>query len=1187
MATFTGQLISATYDAILKTIDNDAIGGTAKQLTDGLGNVTPLYVSTTQLGIGITPTEVLHVSGNIKASATVLATTFSGDLSGTINTATTGTTQGVGDDSTKIATTAFVQASHAGKPTGSGTGGKIALWSGSGVSTTLTDSAVTQESTQLVFSRDIRIADTYPSFTLEDNDSAGSAAKGDIVWLDNAAAQKAIISLNNSDLGITSKGGALTFGTNSTPAASIDASQNTILQGNLTTGGNGTTNSGAVTINGGITQNFSGSAATTNFLSIQNTATASASSDASQFKIIQKDTSAADIVYSQGLIATGNAYFGTLEGTGSVKGMNLNIGTGNATFSGNLTVDGTTIHTGSTTFNSSISIISGNTSTADLYFGDTDEDEKLKIDFNNSDNSLNINLKNETSGANEPALKMTSSREFVFTKKIEVNQSGSTFESNASDMQLYLRTIAPATGRPNIILQSNHATEAGIISVSGGTTMTFDKSKNTTFGGNVGIGAAPVGNPGTQFLAVGEAGVTSGGIQLWATSSQAHYLQFGDANSGGEFYRGGIGYNHSSETLLFLQNSSTALSFTGSQAATFAGDVAINGLTNSDYDADADNLVLGSTSGNTGITIRSGSSAGNYGSIYFADGTTATANKAGYIRYEQNTSEMTIGINAVQKLSIALDGTATFAGSLHVISADNQLARFESTDAYGGIEICDDTSGTAKPLISALGNAFIFYNGGSSHTEAMRIDSSQNATFTGNVAITKASSAAELTLTGGNDSWTFDTYYTDNKLFIKSNGAGGTVMTLLGASGNVGIGTDSPDELMEIKGASGLDGATPPTIKIQSSSAGTWTDNATFAKLAFGNDDTSGGIACSINAYVDSTTGNNAGLSFYTSGSANTPTERMRIDNIGNVKIATPITNAFYGLSLQYNAADTADFKVNQATGQIKIGGVATGYFPTFYSGGSERMRITSGGELQLGSGAYTSIEFDVDPASHSGNGGLDIKPITVPGSGSSQWYTRFKSNVATGSTIHNVIVDGSAEFGNPSGTSNGRHITIDSLNYNTVIQGTSSANILFIKNGTGLNANVGMIIFQSNAGNASGQITTNSATNTTAYNTSGSDERLKKNITDWDENVLDKFKDIQPKEFHFKTQEDSDGKIKGYIAQNEVDKFPEAYPLVKDDESGEKRYQFNPSGMNVYLMKAIQELTAKVERLEQECKCK
>jgi hypothetical protein len=75
----------------------------------------------------------------------------------------------------------------------------------------------------------------------------------------------------------------------------------------------------------------------------------------------------------------------------------------------------------------------------------------------------------------------------------------------------------------------------------------------------------------------------------------------------------------------------------------------------------------------------------------------------------------------------------------------------------------------------------------------------------------------------------------------------------------------------------------------------------------------------------------------------------MRITSAGNVNIATPITNAFYGLSLQYNATDTADFKVNQATGQIKIGGVATGYFPTFYAAGSEKMRITTGGNVGIG----------------------------------------------------------------------------------------------------------------------------------------------------------------------------------------------------------------------------------------------
>ena len=113
------------------------------------------------------------------------------------------------------------------------------------------------------------------------------------------------------------------------------------------------------------------------------------------------------------------------------------------------------------------------------------------------------------------------------------------------------------------------------------------------------------------------------------------------------------------------------------------------------------------------------------------------------------------------------------------------------------------------------------------------------------------------------------------------------------STNRVGIGTANPDEKLQITGASGLDGATPPTIKIHSSTEGTWTDNATFAKLAFGNDDTSGGIACSINAYVDSVSGNNAGLSFYTSSTANTPIERLRIDKSGKVGIGiiSPTSN--------------------------------------------------------------------------------------------------------------------------------------------------------------------------------------------------------------------------------------------------------------------------------------------------------
>ena len=85
-----------------------------------------------------------------------------------------------------------------------------------------------------------------------------------------------------------------------------------------------------------------------------------------------------------------------------------------------------------------------------------------------------------------------------------------------------------------------------------------------------------------------------------------------------------------------------------------------------------------------------------------------------------------------------------------------------------------------------------------------------------------------------------------------------------------------------------------------------------------------------------------------------------------------------------------------------------------------------------------------------------------------------------------------------------------------------------------------------------------------------------KKNFEDWTENTLSYFKNIKPQKFNFITEEDTVDKTKGYIAQDLVDNFPEAYP--KNDEG---KYVFNPSGMVVYLMKALQEAVARIEALE------
>jgi hypothetical protein len=118
------------------------------------------------------------------------------------------------------------------------------------------------------------------------------------------------------------------------------------------------------------------------------------------------------------------------------------------------------------------------------------------------------------------------------------------------------------------------------------------------------------------------------------------------------------------------------------------------------------------------------------------------------------------------------------------------------------------------------------------------------------------------------------------------------------------------------------------------------------------------------------------------------------------------------------------------------------------------------------------------------------------------------------------------------------------------------------------------------NGTNICGSVSSSGGNNTN-FNTSWSDSRRKKNFENWNEEVLPLFKTLEPKKFNFTHEDDGTEKTKGYVAQDVVNKFPEAYPLLDDTEVDEQRYMFNPSGMTVYLMKALQEEIAKREALE------
>lgn len=64
MASLTGQTIQSTYDSLLKISGNDSLTSSLQRITDGLGNFTPLYLSTTAVEIS----SGLNVVGSITGS---------------------------------------------------------------------------------------------------------------------------------------------------------------------------------------------------------------------------------------------------------------------------------------------------------------------------------------------------------------------------------------------------------------------------------------------------------------------------------------------------------------------------------------------------------------------------------------------------------------------------------------------------------------------------------------------------------------------------------------------------------------------------------------------------------------------------------------------------------------------------------------------------------------------------------------------------------------------------------------------------------------------------------------------------------------------------------------------------------------------------------------------------------------
>jgi len=203
------------------------------------------------------------------------------------------------------------------------------------------------------------------------------------------------------------------------------------------------------------------------------------------------------------------------------------------------------------------------------------------------------------------------------------------------------------------------------------------------------------------------------------------------------------------------------------------------------------------------------------------------------------------------------------------------------------------------------------------------------------------------------------------------------------------------------------------------------------------------------------------------------------------------------------------------------------------------------------------------------------IRQLHVKATNSS--VARFESTHATIAQISfasldsatDVFIGATADTNFFVNTGNTQRLVIDNSGVTQMAVGSS---VLFSRNTGGTNTTA--VQFKT-AGSQVGKIFFNNTE--TIYSSGSSDRTLKKNFENWTETILTSFKNLNPQKFNFLQEENTDTKHKGFIAQDLADKFPEAYPIDPETD----KYGFNPSGMVVYLMKAVQELTAKVEALE------
>jgi hypothetical protein len=390
---------------------------------------------------------------------------------------------------------------------------------------------------------------------------------------------------------------------------------------------------------------------------------------------------------------------------------------------------------------------------------------------------------------------------------------------------------------------------------------------------------------------------------------------------------GAFNWNYENSDWYVGTNNNRRLTIDGS------GLVGIGTSSPSSYHANADNLVI-QDSGNAGITIATTDSA-YFSQINFADGTSGAQAYTGILRYAHSDNSLRIIVNTGEKMRIDSSGNVGIGTS----SPDDKLHVY-STSSLDHIKVDGPAAINRNVQFSTAGSA--------------RWNIYANST-----AETGSNAGSNLSIAR----------YADNGSYI-----GGAVL-IERSTGNVGIGTTSPGEKLDVVGDARIRGS------------GTTMAGATMANASLLIGSTTAGIGIDSNEIIA------AGDNLYLGGLTNGvifrvgSTQHGAMDSSGNFGFGTTTpSQKLHVQGGQLRVSNGSDFYINSIAGQSYAYTSSTPF--DVYTSGAHRYRF--------GTTGYLSIFGAVTPETHAylniGSAGSgETRAIDIDGS----WSTNENKSIS------------------------------------------------------------------------------------------------------------------------------------------------------------------------------------------------